>query len=61
MLENLISRSHPSTIDNEVFTDLYRQHTPSIYNYCLFRVGNHKVAEDLAADIFERAWRARRR
>ncbi|MFN8457003.1 MAG: sigma factor [Anaerolineae bacterium] len=43
----------------EVFADLYRAHTYAVFNYCLFRVNDAAVAEDLTADTFERAWRAR--
>ena len=47
--------------DGEVFAELYQTYTYSVFNYCLFRVGNHIAAEDLTADIFERAWKARNR
>jgi RNA polymerase sigma-70 factor (ECF subfamily) len=50
-----------SIIDADVFADLYRTHTYAVFNYCLFRVSNRTVAEDLTADTFERAWRARHR
>ncbi len=50
-----------SIVDADAFADLYRAHTPAVFNYCLFRVGDRAVAEDLTADTFERAWRARRR
>lgn len=43
----------------EVFAELYRAHTYAVFNYCLFRVNDSAVAEDLTADTFERAWRAR--
>jgi RNA polymerase sigma-70 factor (ECF subfamily) len=45
----------------EAFTRLYEEHVGALFNYCLYRVGDPAVAEDLTADIFERAWRARRR
>ena len=44
-----------------LFAELYRGHTEAVFNYCLFRVSDRVVAEDLTADIFERAWQARRR
>ena len=47
--------------DAEVFAQLYQKHLCAVFNYCLYRVGDAMVAEDLTADIFERAWRARRR
>lgn len=45
----------------DAFAALYREHTAAVFNYCLFRVGDRAIAEDLTADTFERAWRARRR
>jgi RNA polymerase sigma-70 factor (ECF subfamily) len=45
----------------EAFARLYDEHIGALFNYCLYRVGDPAVAEDLTADIFERAWRARRR
>jgi RNA polymerase sigma-70 factor (ECF subfamily) len=48
-------------LDAAAFADLYRTHTYAVFNYCLFRVGDRAVAEDLTADAFERAWRARSR
>lgn len=51
----------PIQLDAAAFADLYRTHTYAVFNYCLFRVGDRVVAEDLTADTFERAWRARHR
>ncbi len=45
----------------EAFARLYDEHVAALFNYCLYRVGDQAVAEDLTADVFERAWRARRR
>jgi len=45
----------------DAFAELYKEHIYAVFNYCLYRVGDAVVAEDLTADIFERAWRARRR
>ena len=56
-----ITGRHPAAVmDADVFADLYRAYTEAVFNYCLFRVGNRAVAEDLTADTFERAWRSRR-
>jgi RNA polymerase sigma-70 factor, ECF subfamily len=41
------------------FARLYEEHVEAVFNYCLFRVGDRDLAEDLTADAFERAWRAR--
>lgn len=46
---------------HDEFATLYQAHVHAVFNYCFFRVGNRGVAEDLAADAFERAWRARER
>jgi RNA polymerase sigma factor (sigma-70 family) len=51
----------PAFLDEAIFAELYLEHTGAIFNYCLFQVGTRAVAEDLTADIFERAWRARGR
>ena len=57
-----ISLSHQqTTVDAEHFAKLYQIYTYPIFNYCIFRVGDQATAEDLTADIFERAWQARRR
>ncbi len=61
LLDNLIRSRQASVIDEEVFARLYQTHLSGVFNYCLFRTGNRTVAEDLTADAFERAWRARHR
>lgn len=61
MLDSVISLTRPAALDTNAFADLYRAHTHAVFNYCLFRVSDRAVAEDLTADTFERAWRARRR
>lgn len=43
------------------FARLYEEYVDAVFNYCLFRVGDRNLAEDLTADTFERAWRARGR
>jgi RNA polymerase sigma-70 factor, ECF subfamily len=43
------------------FARLYEEHVEAVFNYCLFRVGDRDLAEDLTAAVFERAWRARDR
>lgn len=40
-----------------VYTDLL----PRVYNFFLYRVENHALAEDLTATTLERAWRGRSR
>jgi RNA polymerase sigma-70 factor (ECF subfamily) len=59
--DNILTTRAPISLDAEAFADLYRTHTYAVFNYCLFRVSDRTVAEDLTADTFERAWRARHR
>jgi RNA polymerase sigma-70 factor (ECF subfamily) len=61
LLDNLSLGSNASITEVDTFARLYREHTEAVFNYCLFQTGNRAVAEDLTADTFERAWRARRR
>jgi len=60
-LQNWSAQCNPSLDEADLFADLYRTHTEAVFNYCLFRVSDRVVAEDLTADIFERAWRTRQR
>jgi RNA polymerase sigma-70 factor (ECF subfamily) len=59
MLEHVIRKS--TVLGADDFADLYEAYIHAIFNYCLFRVGDRAVAEDLTADAFERAWRSRDR
>lgn len=45
----------------ERFDGLYREHAQPLYAYLAWSVGDRAVAEDLLADVFERALRNRRR
>jgi RNA polymerase sigma-70 factor (ECF subfamily) len=60
ILERMTGQPGP-IVEASVFTELYQAHLEAVFNYCLFRVSNRAVAEDLTADIFERAWRTRQR
>lgn len=60
-LDHILATRVTTNLDAEAFAGLYRTHTYAVFNYCLFRVNDPIVAEDLTADTFERAWRARRR
>lgn len=44
---------------NKEFATLYQKELPRIYNFFRFRVGNDQAAEDLTAEVFEKAWRNR--
>ena len=39
------------------FANLFREHYPLIYRYVRYRVNDDVIAEDLTAEIFERAYR----
>src|SRR5918997_2520770 len=42
------------------FERLYAEHAAAIFNFLLYRTGDRGLAEDLAADTFERVLRTRR-
>lgn len=42
--------------DADAFGELYNAYIGKIYRYILFKVPTHEEAEDLAADVFLRAW-----
>ena len=50
-----------SELARERFDALYREHGQALYAYLAWSVGDRGVAEDLLADVFERALRNRRR
>ena len=39
----------------------YREYLPRVYNFFRYRVGDQPLAEDLTAEVFEKAWRGRSR
>ena len=40
--------------DPRAFAEIYDQHQPAIYRYCVCRVGSDAVAEDLTSEVFVR-------
>jgi RNA polymerase sigma factor (sigma-70 family) len=46
---------------DEVFERLYAEHAQPLYAFLSYRTGDRVLAEDLLADTFERALRARKR
>ena len=42
------------------FERLYAEHAEAVFNFLLYRTGDRGLAEDLAADTFERVLRTRR-
>lgn len=46
---------------DERFERLYAEHAPGMLGFLVYRTGDRALAEDLLADTFERALRARRR
>jgi RNA polymerase sigma factor (sigma-70 family) len=50
-----------SPLGDEAFERLYAEHAQALYAFLSYRTGNRVLAEDLLADTFERALRARQR
>jgi RNA polymerase sigma-70 factor (ECF subfamily) len=48
-------------IRGDAFERLYEEHAQALYGFLAYRTGDRTLAEDLLADTFERALRARRR
>lgn len=48
-------------MQDEDFERLYDEHSQALYGFLAYRTGNPALAEDLLADTFEKALRARRR
>jgi len=46
---------------DERFERLYDEHAQGLFGFLVYRTGDRALAEDLVADTFERALRARRR
>jgi RNA polymerase sigma factor (sigma-70 family) len=47
-------------MQTEDFERLYADHAQSLFGFLVYRTGDRVLAEDLLADAFERAYRARR-
>jgi RNA polymerase sigma-70 factor (ECF subfamily) len=56
ILETTPGRTVPDTADSPPFEQVYREHAPRVYRYCLSQVGNVSDAEDLAAEVFAAAF-----
>src|SRR5262249_48354542 len=41
------------------FAELFKTHYPRVYRYVRYRIDDDQTAEDLTAEIFERAYRSR--
>jgi RNA polymerase sigma-70 factor (ECF subfamily) len=50
-----------SPLRDEAFERLYAEHAQALYGFLSYRTGDRVLAEDLLADTFERALRARGR
>ena len=48
------------TRDADDFTEVVREHGDVVFGFVLRRIGDRGIAEDLAQEVFLRAWRARR-
>lgn len=49
----------PTLLTAKLFAQLYEEYLGAVFNYCLFRVGDRQLAEDLTAETFEQLWRDR--
>jgi RNA polymerase sigma-70 factor, ECF subfamily len=54
--EELIKRFQNG--DTDAFRTLYERHASAVYRYIRFRVKSDADAEELASDVFTRAWKA---
>jgi RNA polymerase sigma factor (sigma-70 family) len=45
--------------DSTAFGELFRRHATTVANYCAYRNGTFRDAEDLTATVFLEAWRSR--
>jgi len=50
-----VSRVQTQTLDRTAFEELYSAYLPKVYNYVCYRVGDKCTAEDITAEVFERA------
>lgn len=50
-----------SSGDSTAFGELFRRHASTVANYCAYRNGTFRDAEDLTATVFLEAWRSRDR
>jgi RNA polymerase sigma-70 factor (ECF subfamily) len=57
----MMFRRRLNRLTDDEFARLYEAHLDAVFSYCLFRVADRPLAEDLTADTFEQAWRDRRR
>jgi RNA polymerase sigma factor (sigma-70 family) len=48
-------------MQHDEFERLYAEHAPALLGFLVYRTGDRALAEDVLADTFERALRARRR
>lgn len=48
-------RVQESTLDKDAFEEMYSAYLPRVFNYVSYRVGDEKAAEDITAEVFERA------
>ena len=54
-LKASVSRVQTQTLDRTAFEELYSVYLPKIHNYVCYRVDDESTAEDITAEVFERA------
>jgi RNA polymerase sigma-70 factor (ECF subfamily) len=55
LIKGIRLRVQEPTLDKATFEELYNEYMPRVFNYVSYRVGDQKIAEDITAEIFERA------
>jgi RNA polymerase sigma factor (sigma-70 family) len=63
LLEDILSSpaKTETELSEDTFANFYEMYVDSMFNFCVFQLRDSARAEELTADIFEKAWRARRR
>jgi RNA polymerase sigma-70 factor, ECF subfamily len=58
-MAQLLKSTFNPTSNAENFEAIYQEFLHRIYNFFLYRFGNHAIAEDLTSATFEKAWKNR--
>lgn len=51
-------KNREAPLEKTDFARLYRRHLRPVYAYVSWRVGHRETAEDITAQVFEKAWRS---
>jgi RNA polymerase sigma-70 factor (ECF subfamily) len=50
-----VAQVHTGDLDQVAFEELYATYLPRVFNYVFYRLGDNSAAEDVTAEVFERA------